>query len=380
MARDYELAPSQFWALAEAALGVRYDEAKLQLTELSPDTKEPWEARVEREQESKGFIARNDHDVWYLEVRGADRDDAIQRLHALCRKQHLRGSISRMLEALPSEETRRIEEYATIILEANHLVVLASRSSSIEEVADGIKRRKYYDRVRSHVEDIQDAVKTGEIKTEDDLSERLNEIEVIYTAEAQDIIRFSSNDEAYWDDFGGEAPSWSTVAACALRADVIKDLGFDQNDVHTVDCVRCGEVTSTDDKEDEEDCPKCGLDLNTEIREGYFDPSPSGALPDEESTICQDCSDEQDGATNRRPPVRIPPEREFDCHVCDGHFFTGTPPIRGGTRVLHHGEDTSLCATCGAKPEAIPGSPIEPNTKFTCCDCGETFMTPSPEI
>lgn len=378
MARDYRHADPEFWRLAEAALRVGYGAAVLETKK--EEVLETVLMTVRREKGAKDFRTGDEYEVWFLSVRGANEAEALSKLREKCREHLLRSSFAALLQALPSEEAALLERYATLFLEARHSVVVSSKGTSIEDLANDIKQRWYADLVRDHVAEIKDEIKEGRITTSDDVYDRIREIEVIYRGQAQDILRYSSNDDAYEEETGEEVPDWSTLAVYALQADVTKNLGFNPGDIHEVDCPRCGTVVSTEDESDETDCPKCGIDLNTEIREGYFDPGPPGALSDEESKICQDCSDEQDGATNRLPPVRIPPEQEFDCHTCDRHFLTGKPSLRGGTKVLHHGEDASLCNTCGAKPEAIPGSPIEPHTKFTCCDCGETFMTPSQEI
>lgn len=375
MARDYELADHTFWSVAEAALRVRYDEAVLEVKdELGRD--EPISATVSRARGSKDWRSGDEHEVWFLNVRATDQETAIQNLKEKCREHLLRAGFATMLQALPQEEAARLERYATLFLEARHSVVISSKGTTVEELANNIKQRWYADLVRDHVEEIKDAIKDGEITTSEEVYDRIREMEVIYTSQAQDVLRFSQNDTAYWEEMGGEAPSWAVVASYALQADVLKDLGFDPGQIHEVDCPRCGTVVSTEDESDETDCPKCGIDLDTEIREGYFDPGPPGALPDEESKICQDCSDEQDGATNRLPPVRIPPEQEFDCHACDRHFLTGKPSVMAGTRVLVKGQDADLCALCGEKPDAIPGSPIPPGTRFTCYDCGDTHDSP----
>lgn len=82
----------------------------------------------------------------------------------------------------------------------------------------------------------------GETPSEDEINEavqeRLREAcdshhDVIYTSCAQNIVCVSSNDGAYFDEFGGEgavtdgAINWSLLAYCALRTDVQEHMQSD---------------------------------------------------------------------------------------------------------------------------------------------------------
>jgi predicted RNA-binding Zn-ribbon protein involved in translation (DUF1610 family) len=138
---------------------------------------------------------------------------------------------------------------------------------------------------------------------------------VIYTTGALDTLRYSDNDQAYWDQMGGDPPSWSDLAACALQADVQKQLGFEPSNIHEVDCPRCGTVVSTENERDETDCPKCGLDLSTEEREG-FDAEGS----ETKRQVCADCltNEERECDTTKA----IEKTTVFDCDACGETFIT----------------------------------------------------------
>lgn len=371
MARDYELADHTFWSVAEAALRVRYDEAVLEVKD-EPGRDEPISATVSRARGSKDWRSGDEHEVWFLNVRAADQETAIQNLKEKCREHLLRAGFATMLQALPQEEAARLERYATLFLEARHSVVVSSKGTTVEEIANDIKARGYSDLVEDHVKDIKDAIRDGEITTSEEMYDRIREMEVTYTARAQDVLRFSQNDTAYWDEMGGEAPNWEVVASYALQADVLKDLGFDPGQIHEVNCPRCGTVVSTEDESDETDCPKCGIDLDTEVREGF---ETSNAEGEDTGRICSECLDEKakEQIVNTTP---VYPDTEFECAGCETCFLTSKLSIRAGTKVLIKGTDEHLCAACGAKPDAIPGSPIEPGTRFGCYNCGNTFITP----
>lgn len=380
MARNYEQADHQFWQVAEAALRVRYDEAVLE-TKEEAGREEPFSATVRRERGTQGWRAGDEYEVWYLEVRGATREAAIEALQEKCREHLLRAGFATMLQALPYEEAQRIERYATLLLEARHAVVVTSKGTSVEDLANNIKQRWYADLVRDHVEEIKDAIKDGEITTSEEVYDRIREMEVVYTGQAQDILRYSSNDDAYEEETGEKVPDWSTLAAYALQADVTKNLGFEPSDIHEVDCPRCGTVVSTEDESDETDCPKCGIDLSTEVREGFHMPDPP--CP----SICEDCAEKNDNIKD----VRVAPNTEFDCVECDGHFLTApakaqpapAAEIRPGRQADTHAPH-AMCSACIAEdPERMPENrtaPIPAGTEYECVQCHKPFMSPSQEI
>lgn len=102
--------------------------------------------------------------------------------------------------------------------------------------AEGILRAEYWDDVRGMAEDARQAVKDGDVNDTEELENWLNESidgygRVIYTARAMDGLRWSDNDEAYFDeglyceeDFRDGIP-WSKLMFCALMADVRDTLG-----------------------------------------------------------------------------------------------------------------------------------------------------------
>lgn len=59
--------------------------------------------------------------------------------------------------------------------------------------------------------------------------------DVIYTREAQRVLLCSENSDA-WEELGSEGATWSTMAYCAMRADVESELarmGFNQDNLPT---------------------------------------------------------------------------------------------------------------------------------------------------
>lgn len=106
----------------------------------------------------------------------------------------------------------------------------------ISNIAEGIAERDYRETVQGIIEDLKRAVKDGEITDRDGAIEWIEQTidghhDVIYTSCAQEICRQSSNDGAYFEDFGAEGAitdggiEWSKLAYCALRADVLEEIG-----------------------------------------------------------------------------------------------------------------------------------------------------------
>jgi hypothetical protein len=106
----------------------------------------------------------------------------------------------------------------------------------IADIADGNAQRAYYATVRGFVEDLKSEIKDGNINDADGAREWLEQSidgchDVIYTHAAQEVLRHSSNDSAYFDDFGSEGAitdngiEWSKLAYCAILADVYEELG-----------------------------------------------------------------------------------------------------------------------------------------------------------
>lgn len=103
-------------------------------------------------------------------------------------------------------------------------------SSDLDD-AVRIIRSDYYSEVRGIADEIIEAVKDGEITTQDALEERLHqEVDgsgrVIYTFKSKLGLLVSDNADAYSEEYGGEVPSaggevdYAILMAAALTADV----------------------------------------------------------------------------------------------------------------------------------------------------------------
>lgn len=318
MSRDYEQASDSFWRAAEAALAVEYNDAVL-ATKEHPDREsdERWEATVRRARGTEGWKAGDELEAWFFTAYSTSKEDAIAKLERKVQDHALRRSFRSMLDALPYEERERKEREARLLLEVNHTVVLGSKGQTVDDIADGIKRREYFDNVRSLAKEITDDVKSGAITSDEGVWERIHEIEVVYNAEALDTLRYSQNDQAYWDQMGGEPPSWSALAACALQEDVREHLDFDPGNIHEVDCLRCGTVVSTEDESDETDCPKCGLSLDTEERGGFEITAESAG---QIAHVCADCL--KDEVRELDTTHALPAKAVFVCGECGETFIT----------------------------------------------------------
>lgn len=106
----------------------------------------------------------------------------------------------------------------------------------IGNIATGIAEREYRDTVTGIVEDLKRAIADGEIADRDAADEWLSETidghhDVIYTYYAQQVVRHSKNDGAYFDEFGTDGAvtdggiEWSKLAYMALLADVREEIG-----------------------------------------------------------------------------------------------------------------------------------------------------------
>ena len=136
----------------------------------------------------------------------------------------------------------------------------------LQRIADGNAERAYRETVTGFVDDLKRAVRDGEIDDRDGAIEYLEQSidgcqDVIYTARAQEVLRHSRNDDAYFNDFGSEGAitrdgiEWSKLAYCALLADVQEELG-DLDEWFT--CSECnGDTTAEDRKLAGDDLPVC---------------------------------------------------------------------------------------------------------------------------
>ncbi len=117
--------------------------------------------------------------------------------------------------------------------EARDAYVLASKDEEREEFAEGILRGNYWGHVRRLAEgmaqEVTEDVKGGK-DFDESVAERLHETVdgsamVIYTAQNFEVLRWSSNHDAYTEEMG-EVPTsngsvnWAALAFSALAADV----------------------------------------------------------------------------------------------------------------------------------------------------------------
>ncbi len=108
------------------------------------------------------------------------------------------------------------------------------------------EERTYADDVADVVSAFKDAVETGEITDTESADEWLwqtidGHSRVIYTAKAKECLYESTNDGAYFEDFGSEGAvkdgslNWSAFAFCAFRQDVLEALSADGIELHDED-------------------------------------------------------------------------------------------------------------------------------------------------
>ena len=103
--------------------------------------------------------------------------------------------------------------------------------------------KTYSDDIADVVSAFKLAVETGDITDAESADEWLWQTidghgRVIYTASAKECLYESSNDGAYFDDFGSEGAvkdgslNWSALAFCAFRQDVLDALSVDGIELH----------------------------------------------------------------------------------------------------------------------------------------------------
>jgi hypothetical protein len=112
------------------------------------------------------------------------------------------------------------------------------------EEAKRVLRAEYYGDVRSTAEELIEACKSGEIADREALFDRIHEecdgsAWIIYTANAQQVLMFSDNDDAGIEELGADSFDWkngipwSQLAFYAMERDVfdmLDALGLDVND------------------------------------------------------------------------------------------------------------------------------------------------------
>lgn len=110
-------------------------------------------------------------------------------------------------------------------------------SDELQEFADDVKRRAYFEHVGSVAEEIEQEIRDGDLDMDewtDALHERADsDAWVIYTASALDVLRYSENDGYSITEFGAEGivldgvVQWSVLAYGALYADVMERVDTD---------------------------------------------------------------------------------------------------------------------------------------------------------
>lgn len=112
----------------------------------------------------------------------------------------------------------------------------------LDDLADDMKRRAYYSEIRSMAEDYVKRVRAGEFTDRETLIEDIQGTidghhDVIYTACAQDVVRYSDNSGA-WEDLGSDgivengAINWTRMAYCAMERDLFEQLSANGVDVN----------------------------------------------------------------------------------------------------------------------------------------------------
>lgn len=386
MARDYEQGDTDFWNVAERALGVGYDQAVLKIQERNKP-RDPWRAEVRvapgvsRAENPRSRRAQPS----YFSKEGDSKEGVIAQLYKHCRAESIRRAAAQFYDALPYKDQESVTEMARLFLEGQHTVILGPAGDDREEVASQVLQKAYHQTVQGHVESIVDSVNDGDLKDEEAVRDQIDCIEVCYTGRAITTLRYAKNDDAYQERNGEEPLAWEAMASAALQADVEENLGFEPSDVHTVDCARCGEVVATTPKDEDEECPKCGLDLTTEVREGVRGPTvsdhadeqggPVAVEEPDDRTVCEDCLD-GDTEINKERAVPVAPNTLFECAACETTCLTKRAELRAGRIVVICGNDSHLCAKCGEAPTAPAGTPLPSEVLFTCYECGGIFTTP----
>lgn len=98
------------------------------------------------------------------------------------------------------------------------------------KAAVDILYRDYYQDVHGIGDEIKSAIESGEISTDDQLQDRINqEVDgsqrVIYTFQARCGLLVSENDEAYEDQFGDKAPTVEAQMSVAMMEDIRSYIG-----------------------------------------------------------------------------------------------------------------------------------------------------------
>lgn len=139
----------------------------------------------------------------------------------------------------------------------------------IAEFAGECKRRAYYTEIRRMAEDYKERVAAGEFEDREALIDDIRQTidghhDVIYTACAKDVVRYSDNDGACEDAYGSEGiveggqVQWSRLAYAAMEADFFEQLSAEGVDVNAEFC------STHHIPEEDGACPKCEADAGSE--------------------------------------------------------------------------------------------------------------------
>ena len=241
---------------------------------------------------------------------GTSEEGAIEDLDRAVRKAVLLEHGEVFYRALTYDQQRVLKVLATSLLQFDSEVFLGSKGSSASDIAMSIGAREYSDRVSSYVDCLKSDMTSGQITSSDDLRQQINEIDVVYTRDAMEVLLHSNNDSAYEDTTGEDRPSWETLASYALQADVTEALrraGVDINAIEERECLRCGSVVTWE--EDVEECTKCEMDFLTE--------ECSGSYSTDGEPCCREC------CVDEAMTAILPKDVTYICSRCGGNFYTG---------------------------------------------------------
>lgn len=388
MTTEYELKRGDHYdlfSLAETVLKAGYDGTTIEIRPCGKRKGRRFFAVASRKVRDEGWNAVNEVTAY------DDTEDAARfELQAALAKLSMKNAAKAMLDALPSEAKQAHKDWAIAILSVDNTVVLGSRDSTPADIASNILQREHYDTVTDIVEDIKTAIEDGDYTDADSLREHITETvgghhDVIYTSCAKDILRYSDNDEAYYEQTGEEQPEWSSLAAPALEADVYERLtreGIDVDALHTVECARCGTVPSTEDESDETDCPRCGLSLSVERREGFTVRDDAAELVSER---CKDCHDPETWDAGESKPMA--PNTEYTCSECGEDLITPPAPepvpepktlveVFAEKRPGFTKNGDYVCDECSAMDDRSDYEVVAPGTGYHCGRCGQPFTAP----
>lgn len=167
--------------------------------------------------------------------------------------------------------------------------VKALSEDEIVSLAEGITRGRHRQIAADVIEDLKRAIEADEIESADGISDWLHETidghgTVIYTARAQEYVMLSSNDGAYFEEFGPDgavedgAINWSRLCYAALMADVNEELGSHEDyfDAIRPECDECSaRLTAKEAEDGETTCADCRAKAEDDETDETDDDEPS---------------------------------------------------------------------------------------------------------